>query len=131
MANEFMEKEMYPNAAQWDDEKIFPVETIQKAAELGFGGIYVKPDFGGTGLSRLDASIIFEQLSMGCVSTTAYISIHNMCAWMIDEFGNEAQRAKYLPDLCSAKVQFFFFMCNKYVFLEISFLLPHRTKQRK
>lgn len=69
-----------------------------------FVGIYVRPDFGGTGLSRLDASLIFEQLSMGCVSTTAYISIHNMCAWMIDEFGNDEQRGTYLPDLCTAKV---------------------------
>jgi len=105
VANEFAEKEMLPFASKWDEEHFFPVETIRKAAELGFGGIYVKPDFGGSGLSRLDASLIFEQLSMGCVTTTAYISIHNMCAWMIDQFGNAQQREKYLPGLCSAQVR--------------------------
>ena len=68
---------------------------------LGFSTIYCKPDFGGTGLSRLDASIIFEALSEGCVSTAAYISIHNMCAWMIDEFGNEAQKEKWIKQLAS------------------------------
>ena len=123
---------MLPFAAKWDEEHFFPVETIRKAAELGFGGIYVKPDFGGSGLSRLDASVIFEQLSMGCVTTTAYISIHNMCAWMIDQFGNAQQREKYLPGLCSAQVR----VHNaKTIFLKlfsiaIGFLLFNRTKQR-
>ncbi|XP_056296819.1 isobutyryl-CoA dehydrogenase, mitochondrial isoform X2 [Pseudoliparis swirei] len=74
---------------------------MRKAAQLGFGGIYVHPDVGGTGLSRLDTSVIFEALSTGCVSTTAYISIHNMCVWMIDTFGNTEQREKFCPDLCS------------------------------
>ncbi|ETE57392.1 hypothetical protein L345_16893, partial [Ophiophagus hannah] len=82
-------------------QEIFPVETLRKAAQLGFGGIYVKPEVGGSGLSRLDTSVIFEALSTGCVSTTAYISIHNMCAWMIDTFGNEEQRLKFCPSLCS------------------------------
>ncbi|XP_026534416.1 isobutyryl-CoA dehydrogenase, mitochondrial [Notechis scutatus] len=82
-------------------QEIFPVETLRKAARLGFGGIYVKPEVGGSGLSRLDTSVIFEALSTGCVSTTAYISIHNMCAWMIDTFGNEEQRLKFCPSLCS------------------------------
>lgn len=101
MAREFSEKEFFPNAAKWDREKIFPIESLRKAAELGFGGVYVSEEFGGTGLSRLDASIIFEQLSMGCVSTTAYLTIHNMCCWMIDAFGTREQKEKYLPDLCS------------------------------
>ncbi|MEQ2238430.1 Isobutyryl-CoA dehydrogenase, mitochondrial [Ilyodon furcidens] len=74
---------------------------MRKAAQLGFGGIYVRPEVGGSGLSRLDTSIIFEALSTGCVSTTAYISIHNMCAWMIDTFGNDEQRKRFCPDLCS------------------------------
>uniref|UniRef100_A0A3Q3GCJ2 Acyl-CoA dehydrogenase family, member 8 n=1 Tax=Labrus bergylta TaxID=56723 RepID=A0A3Q3GCJ2_9LABR len=82
-------------------QEVFPVETMRKAAQLGFGGIYVQPDVGGSGLSRLDTSVIFEALSTGCVSTTAYISIHNMCAWMIDTFGNTEQREKFCPDLCS------------------------------
>jgi isobutyryl-CoA dehydrogenase len=101
VAREFAAKEMYPNASNWDENKIFPIDTLRKAAELGFGGVYVNEDYGGTGLQRLDASIIFEQLAQGCTSTTAYITIHNMCAWMIDTFGNEQQREKYLPDVCS------------------------------
>jgi isobutyryl-CoA dehydrogenase len=77
------------------------IYIIQKKGSLGFATIYCKSDFGGTGLSRLDASIIFEALSEGCVSTAAYISIHNMCAWMIDEFGNETQREKWIKHLAS------------------------------
>ncbi|MCJ8739960.1 hypothetical protein PDJAM_G00053360 [Pangasius djambal] len=101
VAFDFAANEMAPHMAQWDEKEIFPVETMRKAAQLGFGGIYVQPDVGGSGLSRLDTSIIFEALSTGCASTTAYISIHNMCAWMIDTFGNDEQREKYCPDLCS------------------------------
>ncbi|XP_070621244.1 isobutyryl-CoA dehydrogenase, mitochondrial [Erythrolamprus reginae] len=101
VAFDFAAKEMAPHMAEWDEKEIFPVETLRKAAQLGFGGIYVKPDVGGSGLSRLDTSIIFEALSTGCVSTTAYISIHNMCAWMIDVFGDEEQRRRFCPSLCS------------------------------
>lgn len=101
VAFDFAANEMTPHMAEWDQKEIFPVETMRKAAQLGFGGIYVNPDVGGSGLSRLDTSIIFEALSTGCVSTTAYISIHNMCAWMIDTFGNNEQREKFCPDLCA------------------------------
>ncbi|KAL0973251.1 hypothetical protein UPYG_G00201020 [Umbra pygmaea] len=103
MAFDFAAKEMAPYMTEWDDKEIFPVETMRKAAQLGFGGIYVQPDVGGSGLSRLDTSVIFEALSTGCVSTTAYISIHNMCNWMIDTFGNAEQREKFCPDLCTMK----------------------------
>jgi alkylation response protein AidB-like acyl-CoA dehydrogenase len=75
--------------------------VLKEAAALGFAAIYCKSDHGGTGLTRLDASIIFEALSEGCVSTAAYISIHNMCAWMIDEFGDEEQKKKWIPQLAS------------------------------
>uniref|UniRef100_A0A8C6ZJC2 Isobutyryl-CoA dehydrogenase, mitochondrial n=1 Tax=Nothoprocta perdicaria TaxID=30464 RepID=A0A8C6ZJC2_NOTPE len=101
VAFDFAAKELAPHMAEWDEKEIFPVEAMRKAAQLGFGGIYVKPDVGGSGLSRLDTSIIFEALSTGCASTTAYLSIHNMCAWMIDTFGNEEQRQKFCPSLCS------------------------------
>ncbi|CAL1615296.1 unnamed protein product [Knipowitschia caucasica] len=101
VAFDFAANEMAPQMAEWDQKEIFPVETMRKAAQLGFGGIYVQPDVGGSGLSRLDTSVIFEALSTGCVSTTAYISIHNMCAWMIDTFGNTEQREKFCPDLCA------------------------------
>ncbi|XP_074535783.1 isobutyryl-CoA dehydrogenase, mitochondrial [Halichoeres trimaculatus] len=101
VAFDFAANEMAPYMAEWDQKEMFPVETMRKAAQLGFGGIYTQPDVGGSGLSRLDTSIIFEALSTGCVSTTAYISIHNMCAWMIDTFGNTEQRERFCPDLCS------------------------------
>ena len=101
MAADFSAGELEPHAAQWDEESIFPVDTLKAAASLGFGGIYVRDDVGGSDLTRLDATIIFEELSKGCVSTAAYISIHNMAAWMIDTYGTEDQRQKWLPDMCS------------------------------
>jgi alkylation response protein AidB-like acyl-CoA dehydrogenase len=100
-ARDFARAEMMPHARNWDENETFPVETLRKAAALGFGGIYVKEDVGGSALSRLDATIIFEELAQGCTSTAAYISIHNMAAWMIDAFGGEAQRQRFLPKLCS------------------------------
>ncbi|XP_062377963.1 isobutyryl-CoA dehydrogenase, mitochondrial isoform X1 [Sardina pilchardus] len=101
MAFDFAANEMAPNMMEWDQKEIFPVECMRKAAQLGFGGIYVQPEVGGSGLSRLDTTIIFEALSTGCVSTTAYISIHNMCNWMIDTFGNTEQRERFCPELCT------------------------------
>ena len=92
---------MEPHAREWDETSTFPEATLRAAAALGFGGIYVRDDVGGSGLSRLDAAIIFEELSKGCTSTSAYISIHNMASWMIDTYGNDTQRAKWLPDLCT------------------------------
>ena len=100
-ARAFAEAELAPHSARWDEEKHFPVETLRKAAELGFAGLYVRDDVGGSGLSRLDASIVFEQLSYGDVTTAAFLSIHNMAAWMIDAFGSEGLRRKYLPGLTS------------------------------
>src|SRR5215813_1439632 len=100
-AREFARVDMMPFARAWDEGEIFPIEALRKAAALGFGGIYVKDDVGGSALSRLDATIIFEELAQGCTSTAAYISIHNMAAWMIDAFGGEKQRRKFLPKLCT------------------------------
>ncbi|MBS0272111.1 MAG: isobutyryl-CoA dehydrogenase [Proteobacteria bacterium] len=98
-ARAFAVKEMAPFAQSWDETCFFPIETLRKAAALGFAGIYVRPEQGGCGLNRLEASLIFEELSTACVSTAAYISIHNMVAWMIDTFGNTAQHQKWLPRL--------------------------------
>nr|XP_045369223.1 isobutyryl-CoA dehydrogenase, mitochondrial [Camelus bactrianus] len=92
---------MAPHTAEWDQKELFPVDVMRKAAQLGFGGVYMRTDVGGSGLSRLDASVIFEALATGCTSTTAYISIHNMCAWMIDAFGSEEQRHRFCPPLCA------------------------------
>ena len=100
-ARQFAHEAMAPNARAWDENETFPVPELRKAAALGFGGIYVKDDAGGSALSRLDATIIFEELAQGCTSTAAYISIHNMAAWMIDAFGGAAQRQKFLSKLCS------------------------------
>lgn len=101
VALDFARKEMLPHAEKWDEEEIFPEDTLRKLAELGFAGIYIKDDIGGSGLSRQDAAIVFEALSTACPSTTAYLSIHNMCAWVVDQYGNQEQREKYLPTLLS------------------------------
>ena len=99
MARAFAGEQLAPHAAEWDEQCRFPVPALREAAKLGFAGIYVREDYGGAGLSRLDAAIVFEELAAGCTSTAAYISIHNMVAWMIDAFASEAQRARWLPDL--------------------------------
>jgi len=103
MAKDFAVKKMAPNAEKWDEEKIFPVDTLRELAELGFGGIYVNPDLGGSGLSRLDSTLIFESLSHGCTSTAAFLSIHNMANWMIDSFGSNELKERIVPDLCTMK----------------------------
>ncbi|MEX1153700.1 isobutyryl-CoA dehydrogenase [Parvibaculum sp.] len=99
VARNFAADELAPFAADWDRDAFFPVETMRKAAALGFAGIYVREDVGGSALTRLDAALIFEALSEGCTSTAAFMSIHNMASWMIDRFGNEEQRQKWLPRL--------------------------------
>ena len=101
MALGFATDTLAPNAIRWDEEKHFPVEEMRAAAALGMGGIYINEDVGGSGLTRLDAALIFEALSTGCPTVAAYISIHNMCAWMIDRYGDEGQRQRFLPKLCS------------------------------
>ena len=99
MAYKFAQEELEPKAAEWDKNKHFPIDVYKQAAELGFGGIYVSEEQGGCGLSRLEASLIFEALSTGCAGSSSYISIHNMVAWMIDTYGNDYQKEKYLSKL--------------------------------
>jgi len=98
-ARAFATDAMAPHAERWDADKEFPVATLRAAAELGFAAIYCREAHGGSGLSRLDAALIFEELARACASTAAYISIHNMVAWMIDRFGDDVQRARFLPRL--------------------------------
>jgi alkylation response protein AidB-like acyl-CoA dehydrogenase len=98
-ARKFAREKLAPHAADWDAKEFFPVETLREAAALGFAGIYVKSDVGGAEMSRLDAAIIFEELSAGCTSTAAFLSIHNMASWMIDRFGGETQRKRFLPTM--------------------------------
>ncbi|GMV63004.1 MAG: putative acyl-CoA dehydrogenase [Parvibaculum sp.] len=99
VARNFAAAELAPHASDWDRDHFFPVETLRKAAALGFAGIYVREDVGGSALSRIDAALIFEALSEGCTSTAAFLSIHNMASWMIDSYGTEEQRQKWLPKL--------------------------------
>lgn len=96
-AYSFAKNEFMPFAKEWDEHKIFPKNIYKKAAEMGFASIYTSEQFGGAGLGRLEASLIFEGLATGCVGSSAYLSIHNMCAWMIDTYGNEEQKAQWLP----------------------------------
>src|ERR1700694_969392 len=98
-ARQFARDDWLPQAPGWDEREEFPEEALRRAAALGFAGLYVKDESGGSGLTRVDATIIFEELAAACVSTAAYLSIHNMAAWMIDRFGNDAQRARLLPKL--------------------------------
>jgi alkylation response protein AidB-like acyl-CoA dehydrogenase len=100
MARGFAAERLAPHALAWDAQKHFPVEVIREAAGLGMAGIYVREESGGSGLTRLDAALIFEALATGCPAVAAYISIHNMVAWMVDRFGDADQRARHLPPLC-------------------------------
>ena len=99
MAQRFTADAITPFAAEWDERHTFPRDTIRQAAELGFGSIYVSEESGGIGLGRLEAALIMEAMAYGCPSTSAFISIHNMAAWMIDRFGCQAVKDKYLPSL--------------------------------
>ena len=103
LAKSFSDKELKPNAAEWDKEAFFPKETLKKAGELGFLSLYVDTNLGGMGLGRLDASIVFEQLAQGCTSTTAFMTIHNMAIWMISKFGSEELKTEWFPQLSSGE----------------------------
>ena len=100
-ARQFAAETFAPHAAEWDEKQIFPVDALRAAASLGFAGIYVREDVGGSGLKRIDAALIFEELAAACPSTAAYLSIHNMAVWMIDRYGGEAQRKRFCPKLTS------------------------------
>jgi alkylation response protein AidB-like acyl-CoA dehydrogenase len=101
MVRDFATTAIAPHAAEWDETKHFPVDVLREAGTLGMGGIYVREEFGGSGLSRTDAALIFEELSKADPTLAAYISIHNMVVWMIDAFGNDEQRAQWVPQLAS------------------------------
>jgi alkylation response protein AidB-like acyl-CoA dehydrogenase len=101
MAEAFAADRVAPNALEWDRNRHFPIDVIRETGPLGLGGIYIRDDVGGSGLGRLDAVLIFEALSRACPGFASFISIHNMTAWMIDSFGNEEQRQRFLPKLTS------------------------------
>jgi alkylation response protein AidB-like acyl-CoA dehydrogenase len=104
MARDFAAEKIAPFALKWDEEKYFPVEVMRDAAQLGMGGIYIRDDVGGSAMTRFDAALIFEALATGCPVTSAFISIHNMASWMIDSYGNDTQRQKWLPRLCTMEL---------------------------
>jgi alkylation response protein AidB-like acyl-CoA dehydrogenase len=101
MVRQFASESLAPNAAEWDEKHHFPVDVLRQAGELGMGGIYTSEDFGGSGLSRADSVLIFEELAKGDTTIAAYISIHNMVSWMIDTYGNDRQRAEWIPQLAT------------------------------
>ncbi|EGQ7895084.1 acyl-CoA dehydrogenase family protein [Vibrio parahaemolyticus] len=102
-AQQFSLERLAPMAAEWDEKQNFPKDVLREAGELGFLSLYTPEAHGGLGLSRLDASIVFEQLSMGCTSTTAFMTIHNMVSWMVASFATEDVRAKYCPKLVTGE----------------------------
>ncbi|MFN5039845.1 MAG: isobutyryl-CoA dehydrogenase [Bradyrhizobium sp.] len=104
MARAFAAEKIAPHALEWDETKHFPVDVMREAAGLGIGGIYIKDDVGGSAMTRFDAALIFEALATGCPTTSAFISIHNMASWMIDAYGNDTQRHKWLPKLCTMEL---------------------------
>ncbi|HEY8334243.1 MAG TPA: isobutyryl-CoA dehydrogenase [Tardiphaga sp.] len=104
MARDFAADRIAPHALRWDEEKFFPVDVMREAAALGMGGIYIGQDVGGSGMKRFDAALIFEALAQGCPTVSAFISIHNMASWMIDAYGNDEQRKKWLPRLCTMEL---------------------------
>jgi alkylation response protein AidB-like acyl-CoA dehydrogenase len=103
LAKQFSDSELLPNAAHWDQKHIFPKEVLTKAGELGFCGLYAPQSQGGLGLSRLDSSLIFEQLSMGCTTTTAMMTIHNMATWMIATWGSDTIKSTWCPTLVTGE----------------------------
>ncbi|MFH4974831.1 hypothetical protein AB6A40_001540 [Gnathostoma spinigerum] len=103
-AKHFAKNEMFPKMDEWDTTETLPRDVLEHAGELGFGAIYCSEEFGGSGLTRLHASLIYEQLAAGCTSTAAYMSIHNMVVWMIDKYGTKEQKEKYIPEMAAFKV---------------------------
>lgn len=104
MARSFSDENIAPHAIEWDAKGHFPKDVVRSVGELGMAGIYVREDVGGSALGRLDATLIFEALAYGCPSIASFISIHNMCAWMIDSFGSEEQRQQWLPKMTSMEL---------------------------
>ena len=106
MAKSFGEEHIAPHAQEWEAQGTIPKALWPQIAELGLGGIYVSEEYGGSGLSRLDATLVFEALAMSCPAVGSFLSIHNMCGGMIDKFGSEETRQKWLPQLCSMETIF-------------------------
>lgn len=106
MAYDFGQEKIAPFAVQWEEDGTIPKELWPEIAGLGFGGLYVSEEYGGSGLTRLDATLVFEALAMACPAVGSFLSIHNMCAGMINKFGSDETKAKWLPDMCTMEKVF-------------------------
>lgn len=104
MVRAFADERIAPHAVEWDEQHHFPLDVLRAAADLGLGGIYTREEHGGSGMSRLDAALIFEALATGCPTVAAHLSIHNMVTWMVDAFGSDELRARYLPQLTTVEL---------------------------
>ncbi|MEO0452038.1 MAG: acyl-CoA dehydrogenase family protein [Pseudomonadota bacterium] len=102
MAAAFSRDQLRPNAQAWDEKGALDRDVLKSLSELGFGGLYTSEEFGGSGLSRFEAVLIFEQLAKGCISHATFLSIHNMATWMVDRFGSDALRSEFVPRLAAA-----------------------------
>lgn len=106
MAYDFGQEKIAPNAIKWEEEGTIPKSLWPEIAALGFGGLYVSEEYGGSGLSRLDATLVFEALAMACPAVGSFLSIHNMCGGMIDKFASPQEKSKWLPDMCTMEKVF-------------------------
>jgi alkylation response protein AidB-like acyl-CoA dehydrogenase len=104
MVRAFASEKLAPKAVEWDEKRHFPIAEMREGAALGMGGIYIREDMGGSALSRLAAILVFEALPTGCPAVAAYMSIHNMAAWMVDVYGSDEQRERWLPRLCTMEL---------------------------
>ncbi|MCA3666808.1 MAG: acyl-CoA dehydrogenase family protein, partial [Methylobacterium sp.] len=104
MARTFADEKLAPHALEWDEKKHFPIDVLRETAALGMGACYVSEDWGGSGLTRLQTALVFEALSTGCPAVASYLSIHNMVAGLIERFGEEALKAKYMPAMVSMEM---------------------------
>ena len=134
-ARAFSDAELAPNAARWDEEKHFPVDVLRQAAALGLAAIYVREDVGGSGLGRVEAALVFEALARGCVSTAAFLSIHNMCGWMVDSYGSDDLRRTWLPRSGSVAMSSSMRCCGPLVSRRSSLVvtpkMPYRSGRRR
>ena len=123
MVLDFAAEKIAPFAVEWDEKRHLPLDVIRETATLGLGGVYVQEDVGGSNLSRLDAAVIFEALATGCPATSSFITIHNMASWMIDTYGSQEQRQKWLPQMTSMEK-----ICCRPELIDVTLIIASNVK---